>query len=463
MNHNHLPEVTPTHPTGSLENGHPAQAALGPAPDLRIEGSTRPLKRVIVLNQFALPRDQGGGTRHADLFSRVHGWVTLIVAGDRNHYTQRQFTAEDPSFLLVPVPPQDGGVRTRLRSWLAYCRGAARVGLRARADVVFASSPHLLAPALGWVLARATGAALVVEIRDLWPESMVAAGLLRPGSATHRMLARLEQFVVRRADEIVAVTSGWEDHFRSLGADMSRYTVVTNGTEPYDLELSEAERAAVRSEFGLTRPTAVFAGAHGPKDGIDLILDAAARRPDIQFLLIGDGPAKFGARSRVVREKLTNVALRDPVAKVDLPRLLAACDIGIHAVSPLPVFQLGISPNKLFDYLAAGLPVVSNAGAGVIRLIGTDDCGHVGESDSLAAGLGVVRAAQDDQLVRWSRAGRRLIEERFSRRQAAQTLTGVLLRADAQRIARRKTAVTLSSAWIRKLLGGAGGWGVAEP
>lgn len=384
------------------------------------------MNKVLVLNQFALPRDQGGGTRHIDLFSRVDGWEPVIVAGDRNHYSQDRFTTPTTEFRLVRVPRQDGGAKQRLVSWLAYCSQAAAIGLRERPSVIYASSPHLLAPLTGWLIARALRRPYVLEVRDLWPESFVAAGLLRDGSRVHRALKVLERFVVRRADSIVVVTSGWEDHFRSLGANMDNYFVVPNGTEPYDLRLTDEDRQALRRELGIAGATAIFAGAHGPKDGIDLILDAAAQTPTVNFLLVGSGPFKAAAMARAKAEGLTNVEFREPVAKDSLPQLLAACDIGIHAVSPLPVFRLGMSPNKLFDYLAAGLPVVSNAGESVAGLVGRDRVGHVGGSADIAVGLRHVLDADDSQRRAWADHGRSLVTERFSRQAAAKKLSAVL-------------------------------------
>ncbi|WP_409483689.1 glycosyltransferase family 4 protein [Arsenicicoccus dermatophilus] len=391
------------------------------------------MRRVLVLNQFALPRDQGGGTRHADLFGRCPGWRAVVLAGDRNHYSQQRFTTRDPGFRLVPVPASDGSPRARLTSWVAYCVQAVGFGLRHRPDVVFASTPHLLTAVAGWALARTVRVPLVLEIRDLWPESFVAAGLLTRGSWTHRGLEAVERFVVRRADEIVVVTTGWEQHLSRLGADPQRCTVVPNGTEPYDLHLSPQDREKRRRSLGIDRTTAVFAGAHGPKDGIDLILDAAASVPEVDFVLVGDGPAKHDAQSRARREGLSNVRFADPVPKQDLPMLLACCDIGVHSVTPLEVFRLGMSPNKLFDYLAAGLPVVSNAGDAVTGLIGHDRCGHVGDSGSLAEGIRLVGAASDQQRAEWRRTADTLIRTRFSRREAARRLAAVLDRVHEDR------------------------------
>lgn len=388
------------------------------------------MKHVLVLNQFALPRSQGGGTRHIDLFSRLDGWETSIVAGNRNHYSQKEFETSDPRFHLVRVPSQDGGAKARLTSWLVYCARAARIGItQHELDVVYASSPHLLAPLVGWGIARTRRASFVLEIRDLWPESFVAAGLLRRDSPVHRVLKTLESFVVSRADKVVVVTDGWGPHFAALGVSAERLTVVPNGTEASDFDLPAGfDRVQARRCLGISGVTGIFAGAHGPKDGIDLILDAAREVPEVNFLLIGDGPSKAAAIARAKNDGLDNVEFRDPVAKSDLVEVLAACDIGVHAVTPLPVFELGMSPNKLFDYLASGLPVVSNAGNPVRALIGADRCGHVGDAHSLAEGVRRVNLADDTTRFEWKQAAADLLSREFSRTAAANRLASVLNR-----------------------------------
>ncbi len=384
------------------------------------------LRRVLVLNQFALPRTQGGGTRHVDLFTRIPGWRPTIVAGDRNHYTQERFAEPRGTFRLVSLPASDAGAVSRLRGWATYAVKSWAVGLRERhVEAVVGSSPQLFAPLAALLIARMKHVPFLLEVRDLWPESIVAAGKLREGSMTHRLLSSLERFICRRADAVICVTGGWEDHLSSLGVATTKIHVVPNGTEPSDFQV-DTSKLRLREEFGTREFTAVFAGAHGPKDGLDYILDAATTLPDIDFLLVGSGPSKTATQARAKSLGLSNVRFQDPVPKVELPRLLHACDVGVHAVTPLPIFLKGMSPNKLFDYLAAGLPVVSNAAPGLGRIMIDGECGRLGGADELAECLREVRDASPSRRAEWSANGRALLAERFSR-QAAGTLLGSIL------------------------------------
>ncbi len=383
------------------------------------------MKRVVVLNQFALPRSESGGTRHVDLFGRLTDWEPLIVAGHRNHYSQQVYSTTDERFQLLRVPRSTAGI-SRVIGWGTYAFQAfVLVLLRPNLDVVFGSTPHLFAPLAGLLAARIRRVPFVLEVRDLWPESLVDAGKIRSGGAMHKILSGLERLLVRKSDLIVAVTAGWQEHFAELGMSDNCLIVVPNGTELGDFEVA-ASKEELRDSLSIQGFTAVFAGAHGPKDGIDLILDAAGQLPRVNFILVGEGSAKSAAVKRAKDEFLTNVDFRRPVAKEDLPGLLKACDVGIHCVSPLPVFDQGMSPNKLFDYMASGLPVVSNAEQALSGIGVTGEFGHFGNAASLVDSLQRVLIASPRTRSAWGRNGLRLVGERFSRRQAAGQLNEVL-------------------------------------
>lgn len=385
------------------------------------------MKNVLVLNQFALPRTEGGGTRHFDLFSRLTGWSPRIVAGNRNHYTQQVYSTDEPLFHLVDLPAgSSGGGASRVKGWLQYCVGAVRAGLGARRlDVVYASTPHLLSPVAGWLISRLRRVPLVVEVRDLWPETFVAAGALREGSIPHRALVALERWIMHRAAQIVLVTEGWEEHFAGLGISSSRLTVIPNGTEVDDFRV-DAPRDELRARWGIHRTTVVFSGAHGTQNAIPSIVEAAAELPALDFLFVGDGPAKAAAVEQAATLGLSNVTFRAPVAKSELPSLLAACDIGLHTLTPLALFEHGISPNKVFDYMAAGLPVVSNSGTALHRVMGPDEGGRLGDAEHMVENLRAVGEADEAARRAWGARARELVQEKHSRSAAAARLERLL-------------------------------------
>lgn len=382
--------------------------------------------RAIVFNQFSLPRTQGGITRHVDILGAIEDWDFIFVAGDRNYSNQKRFSTDDPRFRLVRVPRYKDRAFARLLSWVAYCIGALKASLFVpRVDVVIGSSPQLFAALVALVYSRARRVPFIFEVRDLWPETFVSMGKIHRGSVLYKLLRAIEVTLVRRADQIVVVTTGWESHFGRIGADLNRYTVVPN-VAVAPKPLSEQDRFAVRERYGLSGVTAVFSGSHGPKDGLHEVLDVAAEMPDISFLLLGDGIQKTELISRAKIEGLTNVRFLPHVSKDELNAVLGGCDIGIHCVAPLGIFRQGMSPNKLYDYVAAGLPVVSNAGDSVRRIIGNNPCGVVVESGGLASGLRLVLDAAESEKARWREAGSDLLNSRLSVEHSAKLYSKVL-------------------------------------
>jgi glycosyltransferase involved in cell wall biosynthesis len=241
----------------------------------------------------------------------------------------------------------------------------------------------------------------------------------------------LERFVYRRADHIVVVTGGWTDHFKALGISDDKVSVIANGVDVDKMVVTEPSER-LRAEFGFPqdRLTAIYAGAHGPANGLDQLLDAAAELRDVDIVLIGAGTERDRLIELVESRKISNVRFMEPVPKAELARVLAACDIGIHILAPWDLLQQGLSPNKLFDYMAAGLPVVSNCAPGLQAVIADGECGRLSQPDDFTAALRAVAAASPEERRRWGATGRAIVAERFSRTAAADRLSELLASVD---------------------------------
>lgn len=174
-------------------------------------------------------------------------------------------------------------------------------------------------------------------------------------------------------------------------------------------------------------PTFVFAGAHGPANGLDLVLEAADRlrrkvRDDIHILLVGDGPSKKGLQQQAQRLELENVVFYDPVPKQTIPAILNSCAGGLMVLKDVELFRYGVSPNKLFDYLASDLPVVTNVPGDVARIVEDANAGVVvppGDADALADAMikvadGTVAGGSGARYVTEHR-DRRLLADRLAR------------------------------------------------
>lgn len=147
-----------------------------------------PQRKVSVINHYAFPPGSGGITRNFDMFSRLRGWQPHFYAANINHTSGERMTVDDPRYTLVPIPQYKGNGVKRVLGWVAFAAGAGARALARPADVIFASSPQILSPAVGMVVAALRRKPFVVEVRDLWPESLVSGGALKEGSALHKVL-----------------------------------------------------------------------------------------------------------------------------------------------------------------------------------------------------------------------------------------------------------------------------------
>jgi glycosyltransferase involved in cell wall biosynthesis len=346
--------------------------------------------RIVVFNHFAAPPESPGGTRHIELFGRLAGWEVRIIAANRNLLTGGEVRAHPP-LETVWVSPYSGNGPARILNWLSYSVTAFARALRIRrVDVFYGSSPHLLAALVGLVMARLRRVPFVLEIRDVWPKVLADMGGMSPTSPVYRMLEFLESVLYRYADRIVILAEGVRSHVVERGVDPDRIEFIPNAADTEDFTPT-APRDVLRDRYGFTGVVAVYAGAHGPANGLDLLLDAAAEgaasHPELLVVLVGGGTAKDALVERAHGDGLTNVRFMDPIPKSEIPDLLAAVDIGVHCLSDVEMFRTGVSPNKLFDYMAAGLPVVTNTPGETSEFVVASRGGRAVPPDGLAGAL----------------------------------------------------------------------------
>ena len=396
-------------------------------------------ERVLVFNHFASPEGQPGGTRHIELYGGLDGWSCEILAADRNYLTRQPQRSYRPNpataYRTVWTAPYAGNGAARVLNWASYAVTAMAVGLLTRRPtVVVGSTPHLLAPVAAWLVARIRRVPFVLEVRDLWPEVLVEMGQLQAGSRLYRMLEALAAWVVARADEVVVLAPGVAAALVDRGADPTRVHLVSNGA---DLVAPLDDRAAARAALGAgpDQVLVVYAGAHGPANGLDLALDAAADlavdHPEVRFVFVGDGPSKPALVERAEREQLANVRFEDARPKSAMPEVLGAADVGLHVLADVGLFTFGVSPNKVFDYLAAGLPVLTNVPGDVGDLVTGNGAGVAVAPDGIAEGVRTLLAANATERSAMGERGRALIEREYAVAPRAAALAAVLRGAGA--------------------------------
>ena len=237
------------------------------------------------------------------------------------------------------------------------------------------SSPHLLTALSAQRLARSLGVPFVAEVRDLWPQSLVDLGLADERDAIVRISRWVERRVYAGSDHIVTTLPNAAEYFGRFGVDPAMVTCVPNGVDLDEWPEPTPTRRAMTDPFRIA-----YAGAHGLPNGLDTLIDAGkllsgTSKPEIVIDLYGFGVDRPRLMRRAKDEGLTNVRFHDPVPKERVPEILQSADALVLLVPRSPLYRYGISMNKLFDYLAAGRPVlmaadvfndpVAEAGAGL--------------------------------------------------------------------------------------------------
>jgi glycosyltransferase involved in cell wall biosynthesis len=252
------------------------------------------------------------------------------------------------------------GVVLRTLNYLSYLISAAAVlPWLPRPDVVVSTSPQFFCGLVGIIARSLFKAPWVLEIRDLWPESIVTVGALRKGLMV-RLLERLEALAYRSADRIVSVTHSFVPHIVARGSNPGKIAVIKNGA---DLELFTKFESAtgIKTRLGLeNRFVAGYVGTHGMAHGLSVVLEAAERLrrdPRIAFLLVGDGAERANLEQIREKQRLDNVVILGQRPKEEMPSLWAAIDASLILLRRQDLFKKVI-PSKMFEAMAMRCPIV---------------------------------------------------------------------------------------------------------
>lgn len=307
----------------------------------------------------------------------------------------------------------------RVKTFLNFMFRTSRFVFTETYDLLFATTTPLTVGVPGVLGRWFRRKPFVFEVRDLWPELPRAMGVIRNPLVLGAM-SMLEWISYRSAHRLIGLSPGIVEGIAHRGVAKTRIASVPNGC---DIDIFSAD-ATPWQPMGVqdTDLVAVFTGAHGLANGLDSVLDAAAilkqrGRDYIKLVLIGNGMCKPMLQERAAREELTNVLFLDPVRKTQLVGLLKRADVGLQVLANVPAFYYGTSPNKFFDYIAAGLPVLNNYPGWLAEIITETECGMaVPPDDRVAFADALERFAADRALTAaMGRNAAKLAESRFAR------------------------------------------------
>lgn len=382
---------------------------------------------------FTLPT-KAGGTRSYEMAQKLiekgHS-VTIVTGGDtdlglqptkKKGFYRGNINGIEIIQIRLPYKNSDGLIK-RTITFIKFGWKSTKVAFKEEYDLLFATSTPLTAglPGIFMKLFSWKKRKFIFEVRDLWPELPIALGLKNPIFIGGMRV--LEWLSYHTADAGVGLSPGICEGMTKRSQKNKLIELVPNGC---DLELFQPVNEKLSSDDlpGLpeNKKIAVFTGAHGIANGLDAVLDAAKvlkerNREDIAIVFIGDGKIKPHLKERKQKEDLDNVLFYEPIPKVKLAKLIAKADVGLMILADVPAFYYGTSPNKFFDYIASGLPVINNYPGWLADMINENHLGIVTKpNDAISLADGIERIMDNEELRKeMGKNARNYAEKEFSR------------------------------------------------
>lgn len=306
-----------------------------------------------------------------------------------------------------------------------------------KADVVLTTSPQFFNGLAGFFVSRLRRIPWVLEIRDLWPDSILAVGAIRNRQII-AVLSALERFAYRTASHIVVVTDSFKTHIHKLGIADDKITVIKNGVDLATFKTPSSQQAVqmrnlIAEKSGISlqgKFVAAYVGTHGMAHHLETILQAAQlcqADTRIVFVMVGDGAER--KRLLQIRDsmQLLNVIMIDQMPKSAMPAIWAITDVSLVLLKQSDLFKTVI-PSKIFESMAMQKPIVLGV-QGEAEALVSEACAGICITPESASELAaaVTRLCDDSELYeRLAQSGRTFVEAHFDRRRLAMVYLAVL-------------------------------------
>lgn len=400
-----------------------------------------------LVNHYALTPDRPGGTRHYDLGTELtkHGFKVKVFACDINLATRKRtslgpddlFRIEkfgDLEFVWINAVEYEQNNYKRIQNMMSFATNFKKVAkqIGGKPNVIVGSSPHPFTGMAAMKMARHFGSHFWVELRDLWPQALIDMGGMTESSIQARGMRWMEKKLYAAGERFIILAEGSANYLEKRGVPKEKILYIPNGVHLDHFQPTRS-REESRAKFDFDRFTIAYAGAHGPANALHTILEASTRTGDeIEFVLVGDGPSKVELVKMASERHLYNVRFMDPIPKDEIPNLLTAADAGVITLKDVDAFAYAVSPNKLFDYMGASLPVLCATPGDMARMVETAGAGVVAKAEDptdLAEKAIALSCATVEERKAMGVRGREYVGANFSRQALAAKLAEELKKA----------------------------------
>lgn len=363
-------------------------------------------KKIWILNHYAgsMFREKGGRHYWFATELKKRGYEPIVFCCNIDHSTgelicdedslwKECLTENDIPFVFIRSISYRGNGLKRIVNMLLFAINLFFVAkkyakVNGKPDVILASSVHPFTVVAGQYLARSICVPCVCEIRDLWPESIVAHNVSSTKNIFVKYLYKLENRIYARADKIIFTMEGGKEYIVEKGwslsqggkIDLNKVFHINNGV---DLELFRDNVAQYKiSDEDLQRTDSfkvVYAGTIRKANQVEKLVQVAEclrqkNENNIKILIWGDGDCKDYIHEMISEKELSNIVLKGKVSKKEIPYILSQSDLNVFILPNLPLYKYGISLNKMFEYFASGKPVLASGKPGY-SIIDKFECG----------------------------------------------------------------------------------------
>jgi glycosyltransferase involved in cell wall biosynthesis len=281
-----------------------------------------------------------------------------------------------------------------------------------RPDVIMVSSLSPFPIINAWLWSKRYRATLVFEVRDIWPLSLIEIGGMSRFHPLAMFFGFFERFAYRKAEKVISLLPKADTHMVTRGMKPEKFVYVPNGFDPKEM----SKQQPLTDEFISQIPTGKFivgyAGSIGAANAVEYLIDAAKlleNDPHISFVIVGKGQHK----PDLMKKAGKNVVFLDPVGKDQVQSVLKyydVCYIGWHNHS---IYRFGISPNKIFDYMFAGKPIIHsvNAGNDLVKDANAGFSIPAEDPETIARTIREMSEMPKEQLIRMGNNGRSFVEQ----------------------------------------------------
>jgi glycosyltransferase involved in cell wall biosynthesis len=400
---------------------------------------------IILFHQYFLGKNDSGGSRwnqFTHFFANKENLHTHVLSGNIHYSTGEQMgknkwrnkeEVEDgvTVYRTWTYAGYNANFIGRLIGYLSYTVSSLLQGLFIRnAKLIIATSPPLFVGISAILLSKLKRIPLIIEIRDLWPESAIATGVLKNKYLINTMYF-IEKQMYKHASKIAVLTPAFKRDIQSRFPEYAeKLHMIPNGAD-FSIMQREPQRNEIRQQYNWNNKTVLaYFGAHGVANDLIQVINVAEHFQDtpLQFVLIGDGMQKPMLKEEVTKRKLHNIDFIDSVPKHDVPHYIAAADICMAILKKTDTFKT-VYPNKVFDYMSCKKPCLVAIDGITRELIETAQCGVYVEPENIEdfkEKVMEITSKTNEELSQLGDNGYHYVKEHFNREVIAQNYLKIL-------------------------------------